>query len=103
MINWLITNTEREIETGKVLKASVLIIAQLEDFKQQKYLDIILDEPKSVKKIIKYEDLTQDDILGWVKEKLGEAEIDKIEEKLVNFVEAKKYEAEAKTTENGLP
>lgn len=88
MINWVIINTEQDTENEDILNVSVLITAELDSFKQNKYLDT---------EVIYSADLTNDDILYLVKEKLGEIEVDKIEEKLINFVESKKAEKDAKS------
>ena len=102
-IKWEIIDAEREISTGKVLTVTYLAIAQEDKYRFQKFGVVTLDEPKSAKNMVKFENLTKEVIQGWVKDKLGAEEVTKIEEDITSKVLAEKAKEVAKTKENGLP
>lgn len=101
-IKWLIIDAEREASTGKITSVSYIVQAKLDNLVHQKFGKIDLDEPKDIKKIIKFEDLKPEIVLGWVKTKLA-SEASKLEEAVTTkLMEIKKKEDE-KTKVNGLP
>jgi hypothetical protein len=79
---WTVTNLERQCDTGLVLGAAYMVEASDDVYKSSVVGTIEFDAPEDDSSIVPYFDLTQDLVLGWIKEKLGEENTAKVEDAL---------------------
>ena len=97
--NWRIAQLERTTADGVVFTAHYTIDARDEAYSAGAYGSIGLEQPDP-EDIIPFDDLTEELILGWVKEKLGgDEKVEEIEEAL----QAQLDEKHAPTKAAGLP
>ena len=97
-VNWRIANLERETSDGYVFTAHYTIDANDGVYSAGAYGSIGLERPES-KKLLPFSSLTQDLIVGWVKEKLTEEKVKEIEAAL----QAQLNEQHAPTKQAGVP
>ena len=99
-ISWAIANLERETEDNFVFTAHWTVNAIEEDgeesFSASAYGSIGLERPDA---LIPYEDLTEEIVVGWVKEKMGEEAVEAMEAALA----AQIAEQKAPTKAAGVP
>ena len=100
---WQILDTQYKTSNGLIVGVAYRCTVQLE-----KYIDRIIGELEltgdpAVAGFIPYSDLTQETIIGWVKNSLGTAQVASIETSLRNSVTAQKTAASALEVKNGLP
>ena len=97
--NWRIAQLERTTADGVVFTAHYTIDARDEAYSAGAYGSIGLEQPDP-EDISPFDDLTEELILGWVKEKLGgDEKVEEIEEAL----QAQLDEKHAPTKAAGLP
>lgn len=101
-VKWEIIDAVREASTGKVISVSYIVSASIGELRQQIFAKLDLDEPKDIEKIIKFEDLKPETVIGWVKDKLGKESFKLEEAVATKLMEIKKKE-DKKTKVNGLP
>jgi len=94
---WGINTLEREAADGFVFTAHYTVNAEDGTYSAGAYGSIGLERPDT---LIPYADLTEDDVIGWVKEKLGGAE--KIAE-IEAALQAQLDEQRAPSKANGVP
>lgn len=97
--NWRIAQLERNTSDGVVFTAHYTIDARDEAYSTGAYGSIGLEQPDP-EDIIPFDDLTEELILGWVKEKLGgDEKVEEIEAALQSQLDEK----HAPTKAAGLP
>ena len=89
---WAIANLERETADGFVFTAHYTISAADEAYSAGAYGSIGFERPDT---LIPYADLIEDDVIGWVKEKLGEEQVQKIEAKLQSQIDEQRSPSKA--------
>lgn len=96
---WKIANLERETVDGYVYTAHYTIDAVSEDgvYRAGAYGSVGLERPEG--ELIPFADLTEEVVVGWVKEKLGEEAVANIESAL----QAQLEEQRQPTKAAGLP
>ena len=102
-ISWNIANLERETEDNFVFTAHWTVSAvdsesseDEEPFSAGAYGSIGLERPEN---LIPYENLTEEIVVGWVKEKMGEEAVESVESALL----AQIAEQKAPTKASGKP
>lgn len=66
---WNIVELEREVDDGFVFTAHYEVVAQNNVYKSGAYGSVSLERPEE---LIPYDDLTEEIVVDWVKNKLGE-------------------------------
>ena len=94
---WGINTLERETDDGFVFTAHYTVNANDGTYSSGAYGSIGLERPDT---LVPYADLTEDEVIGWVKEKLGGAE--KVAE-IEAALQAQIDEQRAPTKANGVP
>jgi len=103
-ITWNITDMKRDI-TGIVKIIYYSIAAKDVDSNYEDVYNFTINvkrEPNSPE-IINYEDLTQEQVIAWVKNKLGQERVTKIENRLTNKSITSKIHNNNLNLETGLP
>jgi hypothetical protein len=99
-ITWAIANLERETEDNFVFTAHWTVNAIEEDgeesFSASAYGSIGLERPEN---LIPYEDLTEEIVVEWVKEKMGEEAVEAVEAALLAQIAEQKAPSKA----SGVP
>ncbi len=96
---WQINTLERELATGFVSKAIFRVVGTDGTYTYRVVGEVKLDEPEV---LVPYSDLTEETVLGWVKDKLDEVTpgtVSSLEAAVVNGVN----EQSAPTTGKGTP
>ena len=76
---WKIANLERETQDGFVYNAHYTISASDGTYSSSAYGSIGLERPDT---LIPFDDLTEEVVIGWVKEKLGAEKVTEVEDAL---------------------
>jgi hypothetical protein len=93
---WKIANLERETADGFVYNAHYTISAEDGTYSSSAYGSIGLERPES---LVPFDDLTEDMVVGWVKDKLGDEKVAEVEVAL----QAQLDEKHAPTKAAGMP
>ena len=94
---WAIQNLERETADGFVYTAHYTVNASNDSYSAGAYGSVGFERPET---LISFDSLTEDTVIGWVKEKLGGQEkVDAIEAALQNQLDEKS----APTKAAGVP
>lgn len=93
---WNIANLERETADGYVYTVHYTVNAQDDTYSSGAYGSIGLERPDN---LVPFADLTEDLVVGWVKEKFGPEKVTEIEAAL----QAQIDEQRAPTKASGLP
>jgi hypothetical protein len=93
---WAIANLERETADGFVYTAHYTVNAEDGTYSAGAYGSIGLERPDT---LIPFDDLTEEMVVGWVKEKLGAEKVDEVEDAL----QAQLDEKHAPTKAAGVP
>jgi len=93
---WAIAQLERETADGFVYTGHYTVNAADGVYNAGAYGSVGFERPDN---LIPFDDLTQDMVVGWVKDKLGEEQVTKIEEAL----QAQLDEKRAPTKQSGVP
>jgi hypothetical protein len=94
--SWNIGSLEREIEDGFVFTAHWTVSAVDGEFSASSYGSIGFERPDS---LIDYEDLTEDTVINWIQEKMGEEAVEAVEDALLAQIAEQKAPIKA----SGLP
>ena len=100
---WKIIDLKSQIADGLVIKVTYTCKAQLDDLLARIVGELELTGDSSDPGYIPFEDLTEEDVLKWVKDSLGQTQITAIETNLQNNVTAQKAQKDAETTRSGIP
>ena len=95
---WNIAQLERHLSDGAVYTAHWTVNLQDQDESAGCYGSIGLSDPDPAN-FTPYEQLTQEQVIGWVKDKLGEEQVVSIEAALATQIEQKLHPTNAQ----GLP
>ena len=103
-ITWNITDMKRDI-TGivKIIYYSIAVKDTDSNYEDVYNNTINVRRESDSPEAINYEDLTQQQVLTWVKNKLGQERVTKIENRLTNKVIISKSQNNNLNLENGLP
>jgi hypothetical protein len=94
---WKIAQLERETADGYVFTAHYTVDAEDGTYRAGAYGSIGLERPEG--ELIPFADLTEELVVGWVKDKLGEEQVENIEAAL----QTQLNEQAAPTKAAGLP
>lgn len=94
---WKIAQLERETADGYVFIAHYTVDAEHGTYRAGAYGSIGLERPEG--ELIPFADLTEELVVGWVKDKLGEEQVENIEAAL----QAQLNEQAAPTKAAGVP
>jgi hypothetical protein len=100
---WQILDTKYQTADGLITTVTYNCMVQLEEHIDRKIGEITLTGDVSAEGFISYPNLTEEAIVGWVKNILGETEITSIETTLQNNVTARKVIKDTQITKQGLP
>jgi len=93
---WAIANLDREIADGFVYTAHYTVNAtDGEAYSAGAYGSIGFERPEE---LIPFDDLTQEIVIEWVKEKLGEEQVEKVETALQSQIDEKRAPTKASGT-----
>ena len=93
---WAIANLERETTDGFVYTAHYTVNAtDGEAYSAGAYGSIGFERPEE---LIPFDDLTQEIVIEWVKEKLGEEQVEKVETALQSQIDEKRAPTKASGT-----
>jgi hypothetical protein len=98
---WNIFNTKYQKENGLILNVTYGCTVTLESYIDRNIFEIEL-EP-SEENFIPFEQLTEQIIMGWVTDKVGQETLTQIEEALQTNVTNQKQQKEQETITSGLP
>ena len=93
---WAITNLERETADGFVFTAHYTVNAKDDTYSAGAYGSIGFERPDS---LIPFADLTEDEVVSWVKETLGADKVAEVEAALQNQIDQQRTPTKAA----GLP
>ena len=96
-ITWNIAQLERETVDGYVYTAHYTVDAKDDTYSAGAYGSVGLERPED--ELIPFADLTQEVVVGWVKEKLGEEAVANVE----NALQAQLDEQRNPTKAAGVP
>jgi L-aminopeptidase/D-esterase-like protein len=86
MTNWKITQMDRHTSTGFVVTVHWTAALQDGDYGASTYSTASFTEQPS-QELIPYEELTEELVIGWVKDSLGEEAVEAVEQALLNNIE----------------
>ncbi|MEK9923522.1 MAG: hypothetical protein VW521_11695 [Rhodospirillales bacterium] len=93
---WAIANLERETADGFVFTAHYTVSAtDGEAYSAGAYGSIGFERPET---LIPFDDLTEEIVIGWVKEKLGEEQVEQVETALQSKIDEKRAPTKASGT-----
>jgi len=95
-IEWKIAQLERETEDGFVFTAHYTVAANDGTYASSAYGSLGFERPDN---LIPYADLTEEIVIGWVKESFGSEKVAEIEQALENQLS----EQRSPTKASGLP
>ena len=95
-ITWKIAQLDREVVDGFVFTAHYTIDARDEDYSAGAYGSMSFERPEV---LIPYADLTEEMVVGWVKDKLGEEAVTNVETQLQSQLD----EQRTPTKGSGVP
>ena len=89
MTNWKITQMDRHTSTGFVVTVHWTAALQDEEYSASTYSTASFSEQPD-EELIPYEELTEEVVIGWVKDSLGEEGVEAIEVMLLNNIETQR-------------
>lgn len=92
IFSWNIGSLEREIEDGFVFTAHWTASVVDGEFSASSYGSIGFERPDN---LIDYEDLTEDTIIDWIQEKMGEEAVEAVEDALLAQIAEQKLPVKA--------
>ena len=91
-VTWNIANLERETEDGFVFTAHYTVNADDGTYTSGAYGSIGFERPDN---LIPFSQLTEETVVGWVKEKFGEEKVAEIEAALQSQIDEQKHPSKA--------
>jgi hypothetical protein len=91
-VTWKIANLERETEDGFVFTAHYTVNADDGTYTSGAYGSIGFERPDN---LIPFSQLTEETVVGWVKEKFGEEKVAEIEAALQSQINEQKHPSKA--------
>lgn len=95
IITWNIAQLERETLDGYVFTAHYTVDAKDEAYSSGAYGSVGLERPEN---LLPFADLTKEQVIEWVKEKLGEESVANVETALLNQIEEQRFPSKASGT-----
>lgn len=95
IITWNIAQLERETLDGYVFTAHYTVDAKDEAYSSGAYGSVGLERPENLQP---FADLTKEQVIEWVKEKLGEESVANVETALLNQIEEQRFPSKASGT-----
>lgn len=95
IITWNIAQLERETLDGFVFTAHYTVDAKDEAYSSGAYGSVGLERPEN---LLPFADLTKEQVIEWVKEKLGEESVANVETALLNQIEEQRFPSKASGT-----
>jgi hypothetical protein len=89
---WAIANLERETSDGFVFTAHYTVNAKDDTYSAGAYGSIGFERPEN---LIPFADLTEDEVVSWVKEALGEDKVAEVEAALQNQLDQQRNPTQA--------
>jgi hypothetical protein len=103
-ITWNITDMKRDISgVVKIIYYSITVKDTDSNYEDVYSYTLNVERKPDSPEIINYQDLTQEEVLTWVKNKLGQERVTKIENRLTNKVINFKIQNNNLNLETGLP
>lgn len=102
-INWTIYNVQKQLSDGLVIYVTYGCVATNNERYARQLGNIELTGDPESPDFIPYENLTEQDVIDWVKSGLGQDEVSRIENELLAEVDEQKAIEAGKETINGLP
>lgn len=100
---WQVLDLKSRIADGLVIAVTYACKVQLDDIIARIAGELPLTGDPSDPGYIPFEDLTKEDVIDWVKQSLGQAQVTAIEKSLQDNVTAQKAQRDAETVTSGLP
>lgn len=100
---WKIYNLERQTENGLVIEVTYGCIGVSTNFKTRQTGILGLEGDPTDPNFVAWEDLTEEIVIGWVKDELGTEKVNEMETKIEDRLTGREEELSNKTTEEGLP
>jgi hypothetical protein len=91
-VTWNIANLERETEDGFVFTAHYTVNADDGTYTSGAYGSIGFERPEN---LVPFSQLTEETVVGWVKEKFGEEKVAEIEAALQSQIDEQKHPTKA--------
>jgi hypothetical protein len=91
-VTWKIANLERETEDGFVFTAHYTVNADDGTYTSGAYGSIGFERPDN---LVPFSQLTEETVVGWVKEKFGEEKVAEIEAALQSQIDEQKHPSKA--------
>ena len=92
---WAIANLERETDDGFVFTSHYTVSAVDGDYNAGVYGSIGFERPET---LIPFDDLTENMVIGWVKDKLGVEKVSEIEASLQSQIDEERTPSKASGT-----
>ena len=102
-MKWKIENMKRQLSDGLVIKVNYRVVAKDKELIADKRGAITLTGDPSSPDFIPFENLTEEDVITWVRANLGVVEISTIEAEVQSVLDAKIAARSARQTATGLP
>jgi len=96
VVSWVITNLDREVASGLVTTVYYSVLASENIYQTSTYGTVDLDRADD---IIPFEDLTEQLIIDWIKDKLGKKRVDSI----IAYLQTQLNDQKTPKTAKGLP
>jgi hypothetical protein len=100
---WQIIDTKYQTADGLITEIIYGCTAQLDNFLDRKIGTLVLTGDPTSSDFIPFDNLTEVNILKWVKTSLGDTAVIDIETSLQQSIENQKAARDAQTTKQGLP
>lgn len=102
-INWQILDVKSQIADGLVTSITYECIARLDRYVDRRVGELLLEGSVEDEGFIPYSELTETQIVQWVKNTLGTTVVAEFETTLGNSVTAQKAAVDSQTIRGGLP
>jgi hypothetical protein len=89
---WAIAQLERETADGFVFLSHYTVSAKDDTYASSAYGSIGFERPEN---LIPYTDLTEDEVVGWVKDALGADKVEEVEAALQNQIDQQRNPTQA--------
>jgi len=100
---WNIINLEKLQESGTVVKVVYSLSINNGKVSHKLIQNIGLERTENSPEFVPFEDLTQEVVLDWVQQELGEEGINLLEEKILSILSVLEENQNKPKTEKGLP
>jgi hypothetical protein len=102
-ISWQILDVKSQVADGLVTNVIYACLAQLDNYVDRRVGEVALEGSTDTEGFIPYSELTEAQIIQWVKSTLGSTVVNETETSMSNSVLAQKAAVESRTIKSGLP